>query len=73
MELRPATWVTVDLDEESLAALRDLEASGLSRSVAIRRALIHAASHGCRGISGTADAPSARPEARLTRSVRRAS
>lgn len=37
--------ISVRLDDEALRALRQLEASGLSRSEAIRKALVKSAEH----------------------------
>jgi Arc/MetJ-type ribon-helix-helix transcriptional regulator len=47
--LAPVTAISVRLDEEALRALTQLEAAGLSRSEAIRRAIIDSATRLQRG------------------------
>jgi Arc/MetJ-type ribon-helix-helix transcriptional regulator len=51
-----AKAISVRLDEDALRALRHLEASGLSRSDAIRQALVESAEHLRRAESVRAEA-----------------
>jgi Arc/MetJ-type ribon-helix-helix transcriptional regulator len=52
----PVRAISVRLDEEALRALRRLEAAGVSRSEAVRRALIEAATRAQRGADLRAEA-----------------